>query len=214
MEQQILNLTNQQWTSPGLDLLMAAMSSRALWTVPILVTVILVAFLGGFKARAMLVVMIIALGFGGGVICDQIKKTVHRPRPRELLAGVRCVELTPTHPIALALFKPAQVKISDPAPGPATGHSFPSAHSFNNFCFGMILALFYRRWGWLYFFPASLVAYSRLYVGAHWLSDVIAGALLGCGIALLTVILLEWFWRHYSRKFMPKTQATHPTLLS
>ena len=217
MEQYVLFLTNQKWISPGLDLFMAAMSSLALWTVPIVITLLLVAWFGGFKARAMLVVLLVALGFGGGVVCDRIKKSVHRPRPRELRSDVRCVNLANVHPLVLSLFKPADIKQAQPVQEREkrhSCHSFPSAHAFNNFCVAMVLALFYRRWGWLYFFPASLVAYSRLYVGAHWITDVIAGALLGCGIALLTVALLSWLWRKYGQKVMPKTHAAHPSLLA
>ena len=214
METEILFLINRQWISPGLDLFMAAMSSLALWTAPILLALVLVAVFGRFKARAMLVVLLIALVFGGGVVCDRLKKSVQRPRPREMLADVRCVNLEPTTPVVLGLFKPTIATLSHPNPGPVTGHSFPSAHAFNNFCVAMILSLFYRRWGWLYFIPAALVAYSRLYVGAHWPSDVIAGAFLGCGIALLTAALCDWVWSRFGSRLMPRTREAHPRLLN
>jgi undecaprenyl-diphosphatase len=225
MEQQILDLINRQWTSPELDIFMAAMSSYALWLLPIIVTVVLVAVLGRFKARAMLVVMALTVGLGGNVLCDLIKKSVQRPRPREMLANVRRVDLKPVNPatrlskalglnVMPGLFEEAEVKLSRPNPGIVTGHSFPSAHAFNNFCIAMILAVFYRRWGWLYFIPAFAVAYSRVYVGAHWPSDVVAGAFLGCGVALLWVALLDWLWRTRGGKIMPKTHAAHPALLA
>ena len=237
MEQQILFLINRQWTSPELDLFMAAMSSFALWTIPMLAAITAFALFGGFKGRAMLVVLAVAVVFGGNVICEGIKRAAHRPRPRDAAADVRIVDLQRARPdardgekkepdkwtrrlnrafgldAARALFLAAEVRLSRPQPGTVTGRSFPSAHAFNNFCIGMVLALFYRRWGWLYFIPAGVVAWSRLYVGAHWPGDVVAGAFLGCGCALLATALLEFLWRKFGGKIMPLTRAAHPGLL-
>lgn len=112
------------------------------------------------------------------------------------------------------LFHDADVKLSRPVPGIVTGHSFPSAHAFNNFCIAMVLSLFYRRWGWFYFIPACIVAYSRMYVGAHWPGDVIGGAFLGTGVAFLTVAFFDYLWRSFGHKVMPKTYAAHPNLLA
>jgi membrane-associated phospholipid phosphatase len=37
----------------------------------------------------------------------------------------------------------------------------------------------------------TVVGYSRIYVNAHWLSDVIGGLLAGIAFALVTVLVLD-----------------------
>jgi len=72
-----------------------------------------------------------------------------------------------------------------------TGASFPSGHAVAAAvtAVGVVIVLLPpgpQRWRWerravLY---ASLMALSRTYLGAHWLSDVVAGGLLGSALAL------------------------------
>ncbi len=68
---------------------------------------------------------------------------------------------------------------------PLACRSFPSGHSNTAFCGACVLAFFLGRWYWLAFIPAAIVAYSRVYVGAHFPSDVIAGAALGLAVMAL-----------------------------
>ena len=66
-----------------------------------------------------------------------------------------------------------------------TTPSFPSGHSASAAGFATGVALESGRAGIIVAPLAAAVAYSRLHVGAHWLSDVVGGVAIGAGIALL-----------------------------
>ena len=61
--------------------------------------------------------------------------------------------------------------------------SFPSGHATVAFASATILALAVPRLRWPLFALAALIAFSRVYVGVHYPGDVLAGAVLGVGIA-------------------------------
>ena len=68
-------------------------------------------------------------------------------------------------------------------------YGFYSAHASNTFATAVFLTiLFQRRYRYLYFVLigwAALMSYTRIYLGIHYPSDTIAGALAGC--------LIGWF---------------------
>lgn len=64
--------------------------------------------------------------------------------------------------------------------------SFPSGHSTAAFCMAAVFSSFLPVFSLTFFLLAGLVAISRVYLGMHYPSDIIAGA----GIGILTALLM------------------------
>lgn len=60
-----------------------------------------------------------------------------------------------------------------------SGLAFPSSHAVNTFAGSIVVAYFYPRALWYLVAYALTVAYSRVYVGVHYPSDVVGGAAIG-----------------------------------
>lgn len=70
---------------------------------------------------------------------------------------------------------------------PSDRYSLPSGHTAAAFLMATILASGFPLWAPLLFGWAALVGASRLLLGVHYLSDLVAGALLGGGCAVLAL---------------------------
>jgi membrane-associated phospholipid phosphatase len=74
----------------------------------------------------------------------------------------------------------------------ANGQSFPSGHTSQAFFTAMLMAQYFHASIWviiLLYAAAILVGITRMYVGAHYPRDVLAGAILGSAWGLLGVII-------------------------
>ena len=63
--------------------------------------------------------------------------------------------------------------------GDSSWASFPSGHATTAMALGVALALLFPRLRWIFLCLCFWIAVSRLFVGAHYPSDVIAGGMLG-----------------------------------
>ena len=66
-------------------------------------------------------------------------------------------------------------------PGEILDHSFPSAHAAFSFMMVTILAYWFPRYGIGFYLIAGFIAWTRIYLGLHYPTDIFAGALLGYG---------------------------------
>ena len=64
-----------------------------------------------------------------------------------------------------------------------TGFSFPSGHAAVAFAAATIFAFFDKKRFWLYYILSFLIAFSRIYLGCHYLVDTLAGAIVGIFVA-------------------------------
>ncbi len=136
----------------------------------VLVAVLLLAMLvkGGKRGRLAVAALVLGIAFSDQVNSSVIKFVLERPRPCHVLANVHLLV------------------------GCGSGYSFPSSHAVNTVCGAAILAFFYPRAAvWLYAFAAT-VCFSRIYVGVHYPSDVLGGAVLGFFAGLLIITLFLW----------------------
>lgn len=99
------------------------------------------------------------------------------------------------------------------------GHnSFPSGHETTAFAMAATLALNMRdrRAGLLFGTLAISVGYSRVYLGQHFIQDILAGTLIG----LFTAVLVEYLYHDHFFKWQPfkdffsrsKRHEQHPVI--
>jgi undecaprenyl-diphosphatase len=67
--------------------------------------------------------------------------------------------------------------------------SFPSGHTATAFAAATVLAYFDKKRRFLYYTIATLIAFSRIYLGCHYFFDVFAGAVFGYLISKLILNL-------------------------
>ena len=91
-----------------------------------------------------------------------------------------------------------------------TNYSFPSGHSLTSFAVWGFVAWWIvshgprQVWRWLLgvlcVLVAAMVALSRLYLGVHWPTDVLAGFFLGFGWVAVCAVGHRWLTRHARRE--------------
>lgn len=212
MDQTLFHLINEQWANPALDLFMAAISDSAIWLPLFIAIALLVIVFGRFRGRAFLICLLLSLVIAEGST-SILKSAFARHRPKQA-QSVRMVALQKTRPEFLTLFKKPLIRYSDQTDLNRSGPSFPSGHTTDNTVIALCLTLFYPRRGWWYWIITAAIGYSRVYLGAHWPSDVIGTLFLAAGETLFLLGGFELLWRWAAPKWWPQMFAQHPNLIA
>lgn len=69
--------------------------------------------------------------------------------------------------------------------------SFPSGHTLVSFEAAVSILFYHRRWGIAALVLACMIGFSRMYLFVHFPTDVLAGALMGTGIAFCVRWLMK-----------------------
>jgi len=176
----LFDLINRSWTSPLLDHFMPLISSLDVWKPFMFAGALWALILGGRSGRLFLLSVVIGLLLGDVILSHALKQTFKRPRPRDVRTGVIVRSLSPGQPKLFHVFEPPIVVVCEPSKDPVRhGNSFPSSHVVNFFMFATV-AFRFRRWtGFLLGLTGIAVAWSRIYCGAHWPSDIPPSVLIG-----------------------------------
>ena len=152
---------NHTLGNPVFDLIMPVLTDlNQIRSVQVLVVlgIVWAMIKGGRRARLVCILLIVTIVCSDQLSSFVIKPLVGRLRPCITLANVRMFV------------------------GCGSGYSFPSSHAVNNFAAASVLAYYYRRYASAFYAFAALIAFTRVYVGVHYPSDVTGGALIGTAV--------------------------------
>ena len=174
LDQQIFYFINGDLANPFLDAVLPVYRDKLTW-IPLYAVLLWLMYrrMGWRRTLYLLLCVVGVIAVADQLAASFLKPWIGRPRPcadASLVEGVR--ELV----------------------GCGGRYGFPSNHATNHFALATVLVMtFVRRlpYRMLLFLWALSIALAQVYVGKHYPSDVLAGALLGVIVGILGV----WLYR-------------------
>ncbi|MFZ0454021.1 MAG: GNAT family N-acetyltransferase [Ignavibacteriaceae bacterium] len=161
---EILYFFNHSLSSHILDRFFSTITNVNNWFIAYIILLFISFFKGGVKGKIAVLGVILLIIFTDQFSYHILKDIFHRPRP--------CISLT---------------DIITPLGCNGTW-SFPSNHAVNNFAAATFYYILFPKLKWVLFITAALVSISRVYLGLHYPSDILGGAVIGSAIGYLFAI--------------------------
>ena len=169
-----------------LDKFFSTITSVNNWYIAYLILLGIAFFKGGTRGKIAVLTLILLI-----VVTDQtgyrlLKEFFERIRPCNALPDV----ITPVG-----------------CPG---GYSFPSNHALNNFAAAVFLLRIFPKYKWIFLITATLVSISRVYLGVHYPSDVLGGAVIGSLFGYVFSIISIKIENHFTNKKIENNGNSNP----
>lgn len=194
IDRQIVVAVNS-WNTPFLDEVMWWISARITW-VPLYFFLVYLAYKKLDKRTFFLFIgfVIATVAITDLVSVHAFKNVFLRYRPSH--------NLLITNQLHYYEIKPGKYYQGGP-------YGFVSSHAANYLAIAtsvlLVLNKYYSNLKWLLLFFGVLICYSRIYLGVHYLSDILVGALVGSGIAFL---LYKFAFQPLRKKITTSSQTS------
>ncbi|MFM1769108.1 MAG: hypothetical protein RJA22_1637 [Verrucomicrobiota bacterium] len=185
----VFRFINDTLSCAPLDLLLPLLDGNAFFIPAVLLGLALLCWRGGGRGRLYAGLLALALLLGELTVIGPLKDLISRPRPFNALEGVHVLS------------------------GRGSNRSMPSAHTSVWFAAATVTLLYYPRAGRVLLGLAVLMAFSRVYLGVHYPSDVLAGALLGAGYVLALLAIAGAAWGRAGPRWFPLWWERLPSLV-
>ncbi|MDR3611059.1 MAG: phosphatase PAP2 family protein [Ignavibacteriaceae bacterium] len=164
----IFYFLNHTLSTPALDKFFSLITNVNNWYIAYVILLLISIIKGGKAGRIVAIGVLILIAITDQLSSVLIKDFFQRVRPCNILPDV----ITPM--------------------GRTGTYSFPSTHAFNNFAVATFIVRFFPRLWPALFITAILISLSRIYLGLHYPSDVLGGAIIGSAIGYIFASLVKW----------------------
>ena len=161
---EILYFFNHSLSSPFLDRFFSTITNVNNWFIAYVILLFISFLKGGIKGKIAVLGVILLIIFTDQFSYKILKEIFQRSRPCMALTDI----ITPL--------------------GCNGTWSFPSNHAVNNFAAATFYYVLFPRLKWALFISATLVSISRVYLGLHYPSDILGGAVIGAVFGYLFAI--------------------------
>lgn len=157
----VFRFINGTLSNGAFDKLFPFITELKNWYIAYLILFLLMIIKGGKLGRIAAVALVFLVAVSDQISSSLLKNLFERIRPCNVLDNVNIL-VTCTE-----------------------SFSFPSSHAVNNFAAALFFSMIFPKYKIWFYTVASLQAFSRPYVGVHYPSDVIGGALIGAALGYI-----------------------------